>query len=218
MQDYQNFLGFLGSPLQSEELQAHFQAFVTQAKSILSKLGDKDYLLYRYLEQFFSLQTHRNYYNATDDGFEACARAMRFCNAITKGKPVCEEDIELKAFATEHSEKTKNQEQNTRSTLLLWHVFSQFIQPQSVAYYDELVNDLSIKLDARRVEDYYNDMKSVLGGDTELIKLQECMKKAFFPVTFMQAFNQSAINGFVGHLVDRDDETSKPIIQLILEA
>ena len=38
------------------------------------------------------------------------------------------------------------------------------------------------------------------------------------PPQHMQAYTQSAINALADHLVTRDDETSKTIIQLLLES
>lgn len=220
MSDYQKFLGFLGAPLQPEELLKPFQAFETRAKTVQQKLGTKSYLLYRYLEKMLSIQTHRYFYEATDDGFEACADTLRFCNTIVKGKPVSAEDSELRTIAMEYYEKDlkKYQDQCTRSALLHLHVFHSYIECENAIYYDNFAQGLDRSKDCHLLLEYYDDMKNELGGEAELIELQESLQKAFFPITFMQAYTQSAVNTLADHLMMRDDETAKTIIQLFLEA
>ena len=220
MSDYQKFLGFLGTPLQSEELLKPFQAFETQAKSVQQKLGTKSHLLYRFIEKMFSIQTHRYFYEATDDGFEACADTLRFCNIITKGKPVSAEDSELRTIAAEYYENDlkKYQNQSTRSALLHLHVFHSYIEHASAAYHENFAQGLDRSKDCHLLLEYYDDMKNELGGEAALNGLQECLQKAFFPISFMQAHTQSAVNALADHLIMRDDETSKTIIQLFLEA
>lgn len=133
----------------------------------------------------FTTQAHRYIYNATDDGFEACAETLRFCNAIAGGKPVNNNaDAELIASAVEYGERLKNQERSTRSTLLLWQVFCQCIQRQSIAYHEKLVYELDTTLDSKRIERYYDEMKDILGGESELIAFHDCLRNAFFPITF----------------------------------
>lgn len=220
MNDHQRFLEFLGTPLQSEELLKSFRDFAAQAKNVQQKLGAKNYLLYRYLEKMLALQTHRYFYDASDEGFEACAKTLRFCNAITEGKPTSEEDTELKTRAIEFYEHNlkKHQDQRTRSALLHINMFPSYIERESANYLDNLVKGLDKSVDYRKTLEYYNEMKNELGGEAELIELHESLEKAFYPVTFMQAYAQSAVNALADHLVTRDDETSKTIIQLLLEA
>lgn len=203
-----------------------FQEFLTQARSIRRKLGKKAYKLDEYIRRLLIACTY-----SIEDDFSTLSKNVASpiysaCRAITfpqSGEEVKtpQSDIGKACLAAVKAGEEKlsaaYQEMLTRYRICYCHFVDQLLEPcVDKAVYD-IWNDLDIDIDSIAVTELYKEICECLGGEEDMEKLNDLFAARFLAVPMRHIAYQFAANDLAMILLERDPETSKETLRLLLE-
>ena len=217
MNIFESESGILGSA-SVDNLKQSFKEFLQQATEIRIRLGKQKYLLDKYLSYLFEATNGILAYEAATEGFETETTLNSLCVEILKGDtknndhPFYEQ---AKAFIDAHP--LKYQESFTKLSLYDLMLSCSYLESIYEQYYTDLVADIRTFLDIVDLNDLYNKICEVLGGEKEMEHLNLLFCQRFMIVKAMDIFLQGMTNQLLYSLTYRDRETSKQVFQLLLD-
>ncbi|MPM20457.1 hypothetical protein SDC9_66887 [bioreactor metagenome] len=217
MNIYENESGILGSA-SVDSLKESIKEFFKQTTEIRTRLGRQGYLLDKYLSYLFEATNGILAYEAATEGFETVTTMNSLCVEILKGEVKNKEHPfyeQVKAFIDAHP--LKYQESFTRLSLYDAMLSCDYLESAYEQYYTDLVADIREFLDIVDLNDLYNKICEVLGGEKELEQLYLLFCQRFLIAKAMDIFLQGMTNQLLYSLTYRDRETSKQVFQLLLD-
>lgn len=217
MNIFENESGILGSA-SVDNLKRSFKEFFKQAAEIRIRLGKQKYLLDKYLSYLFEATNGILAYEAATEGFETESTLNSLCGEIQKGDTKSNDHPfyeQVKSFIDAHH--LNYQESFTKLSLYDVMLSCSYLESVYEQYYTDLVADIRAFLDIVDLNDLYNKICEVLGGEKEMEQLNLLFCQRFLIARAMDIFLQGMTNQLLYSLTFRDRETSKQVFQLLLD-
>lgn len=217
MNIFENESGILGNAT-VDNIKQSFKDFFKQATEIRTRLGKQRYLLDKYLSYLFEATNGILAYEAATEGFETESTLNSLCAEMLKGDAKSKDHPfyeQVKAFIDAHP--LKYQECYTQQSLYGAMLSSSYLESVYEQYYTDIVADIRVFLDIVDLNNLYNKICEVLGGEKEMEQLNLLFYQRFLIVKAMDIFLQGMINQLLYSLTYRDRETSKQVFQLLLD-
>lgn len=216
MNIFENESGILGSA-SVDNLNRSFKEFLRQATEIRIRLGKQRYLLDKYLSYLFEATNGILAYEAAE-GFETESTLNSLCTEILRGDTKSNDHPfykRVKAFIDAHP--LKYQESFTKLSLYDLMLSGSYLESVYEQYYTDLVDDIKAFLDIVDLNSLYNKICEALGGEKEMEHLNLLFCQRFLIAKAMDIFLQGMTNQLLYSLTYRDRETSKQVLQLLLD-
>ncbi len=178
-----------------------WEEFIRLAKSFRQQLGDRRYLLDRYLLALFDMRHGYVTEDALDAGKEA----------FTALWTAAMEEVTEKGLYPQHKEA------ETKAHLCTAALADRRLKEAAQAYMREQAVVICGKCDIISLDEQYAHLCACIGREDDMAKLNDLFARCFLSVNVLTAF----VNGFAGDLLYslcyRDIETDHTILQLLLE-
>ncbi len=193
---------FLMGEMYFEELEATYQAFWGLAADIRVQLGTSKALLDSYLEKLLAV-TNRIYSASEVAQSEQLSKDKRAQIAKLVDKEYLQQ-YPL-PYSTPH----------TQTAVYLSESYHQIIGVL-LANYNKAVMTEETQAILSQANDLYESIVGIIGGEQDMIKLNELFSKHFLRYPLVESYAQAAINCLIETLLERDPESDGTILQLLL--
>ncbi len=196
------------------------ESFLSQARMIRRRLGTHAYKLDEYIRQLLiACSTPLDEVFSADDPLTRPLSAQ--CRRAAQGLPPEQErqDIfaqEVQEYAAKHP--LPNQEANTRYLIYFCHMVGKFLHEHLPTLVQDIWYDTETRMDSALLDKLYSEICGILGSETDMEKLNELFAKRFLAVPMLHFAFQITSNALAELLLERDPETSREIIRLLLDA
>jgi ribosomal protein L31 len=217
MNIFENESGILGSA-SLDNLKRSFEEFFKQATEIRIRLGNHGYLLDKYLSYLFETTNGILAYEAASEGFETESTLSSLCTEILRGDVKSNDHPfyeQVKAFIDAHP--LKYQESFTKLSLYDVMLSCSYLESVYEQYYSDIIADIRAFLDIVDLNSLYNKICETLGREKDMEHLNLLFCQRFLIVKAMDIFLQGMNNQLLYSLTYRDRETSKQVLQLLLD-
>lgn len=194
------------------------EEFFETASSIRKRLETKAYFLDKYLYDLLYALSNTLAYDAADSGFIKSNELTHLCRDIIDGHHECKEHPyyqTVKNYIQEHP--LPFQERSTKLEYYFVKLADGYFEQCAPPYFSEIYLHVREDLDIVYLHELYRNICDILGCENDMEKLNLLLRQRYMTTTAMADFAQGLTDSLIYSLTYRDEETSKPVIQLILE-
>jgi len=218
MSKFKTYMDFLGTddPLQ---LQPSTDGWLSIARNIRQKLGDKAYLLDNYLSYVFTGLHHVSHSEVMADGDSA---STVLWNAIRYAMAGDEENGRKNPLYSQAKEYVDThplpyQEELSRHNVY-YAALANTLSIHQLPQYLHRARPPAIKIDIVRLRELYWEIGLLLGEFDTMDELGDSIRTSFQITDTAHIFMQGTVEALLYSLIYRDNETSKQVFQILLDA
>ena len=217
MNPYKTYEDFLGTndPLQ---LQPNTDGWLPLAPEIREKLGSKGYLLNNYLTFVFEGLAHTKAMDAADAGNDAATALWNAIRFVMVGDEERGRKNSLYPQVKEYidTHPLPYQEEITQQHIY-YVMLAVHVPTHQLPEYIYQARPPVAKMDIVRLRELCREIGTILGDFDPIEKLGESIRASFQITDAAHIFMQSAAEVLLYSLTYRDNETSKQVLQLLLD-
>lgn len=217
--DFEDFCGRSNTASLNQALREFFEL----AADMRQRLDEQGYLLEGHLRMLFAPVAAMPLFSTAEHGLNASASGLRELIRLAerseqKEQPRSQFSEKVKAYVAEHP--LPHQESYTRHSLYFAALFGDYMEYEEDRYGRELVEHIRqhTSLDVVRLREVRRDICDLLHDEEDMERLEELFRQCFLSVTPMTSFVRGMTDALLSEPTSRDEETSKLIFQLMLDA
>lgn len=197
-----------------------FRSLFCLAKNIRTNLEDRGYLMDYYLSIFFKAIRNTSPFGAADDGFQAVYSYYSMCLDVLKHSekentnPLYEKTL---AVSNANNSFDLYHLSLIRSNLLYALMVDEYISDAAKEYISHQRSIINGVFDEVQMRQLYDEI-SRLVGEPLMETLNLKLKQKFFMTPYIPLFVQGFAFDLAHRLTTRDIQTSRQIIQLVLDS
>ena len=191
------------------------------AANLRGRLREQGYLIDTHLRMLMSATETVPLNMVSEDGFLAASelRSILLYALWGEGRG---RDHPLYAKAKEYIDRhpTRLQERYTQKAFYFAALFGEFFEYKMIEYRNELEENIRLyaHLDPIRLQENRKRLCGLLGGESDIRRLEDLFRDCFLPVMPVDSFKQGLMFALLSELLSHDEESSRLIFQLILDA
>ncbi len=196
-----------------------FRSLFRLVKQIRTKLEDRGYLLDYYLSIFFKAIRNTSPFGAADDGFQAVYSYYAVCQDVLENSEKENSDpLYEKTLAVSKANNSFDSYHLSliRSNMLYALMVDEYLADAVKEYISHQRTAINGVLDEVQMRQLYDEI-SHLVGETLMETLNLKLKQKFFMTPYISLFVQGFAFDLAHRLTTRDIQTSRQIIQLVLD-
>lgn len=214
--DYGDFCG----EDRSAELNRTIRDFFELAADMRSRLGEQAYLLDSHLQMMLEAVAVIPLFHVSRAGSNVGSELNGIIRRVTQGEPDEANPLyeKVKAYIEEHPLPWR--ESYTRHSLYFAALLGDYAEGAAKKYRQELAEHIQThtNFDAVRLRELRRSVCDLLGCETDMERLEDLFRQGFLSVMPMAGFVQGLSDAMLSVITSRDEETSKLIFQLLLDA
>jgi hypothetical protein len=200
-----------------DDLKDCFNDLLNQAKSIRAFLGNKSYLLDKYLSYLFEGACKLQEQGAFSQGLDVASELRAVCrSAITKNKDSMDHPFFSQAQAYIQTHPQENQEMSTQIAIYTVALAHDFFKYKANEFIRLQKNNLISSIDFTEIKELYYKLSELLNSEEPMIKLNLLFHKRFLSISPVADFIQGLTTDLLYSLIYQDQESSIKIFQLVL--
>lgn len=215
-QDRDSFFGCLDSGLTEDSLLSIFKL----AKQIRLRLGKQGYLLDYYLSMIFEAISNGNLsHESADEGFQTgCELQSLLFHVLDGTEPQNPHPLYLrmKEVYEQYVDKLIFQERRTNLSILVLLLADEVMKSSTIEFVKEQKNNMGGEIDIIQLQEVYKQISRV-AGESLMEELNKRIKQRFIITPATALFAQGFTDELLYKLTYRDVETSRLILQLLLD-
>lgn len=201
-----------------KELGVAFVEIIELARSIRGKLGCRKYLLDQYLLQLLGMVSTFSYLDLSEDGENAGGQLRKLCRQVAHGEDAASETqigSTVRAYIATHP--CPYLEDYTKVELYRADLADLYFEHEAERYAEEQESRLMGVCDPLRANELYTMIVQLIGGETEMERLNALFAQRFLLVKPIELFTQAYMQDFICSLTYRDLQTDHTVLQIMLD-
>jgi hypothetical protein len=218
MSCFENEEDFIGDEVMIVSMRHTYDELIALARDIRIRLGEQTYLLDRYLSSLLKAACSTVAYCASSDGFDTQCELRMVCRDIIEGRKRSEKHPFYKfAKAYIEAHPLPYQDAATKESLYVAVLAHNFLESVAKHFYEEQRRSIARAFDLSDVRKLYHEICGLLGGEEEMQKLNCLFHRRFLLITPIAGYLQGLTDDLLYELTYKDRETSKMVVQLLLD-
>ena len=199
-------------------LKEDYRAWLKKAAEIRNKLGDRKYLLDRYLVQLLESANTFVSQEVVQDGYDNSDNLNAIVTQVLRKEP---EEIPthvgsmVREYVQGHSLPYREEQTRIHAYTAMFSLrYFEFVAERYIDNQDE---GLYLAYDYTQLGSLFDSIAGILGSKGEMEKLNELFFKCFLRTSPMELYRQGHIAGLIDTLLYRDIESDHTVMQLLLK-
>ncbi len=208
---------YLGE-VDSQEFQSPLNELLKLARAIRGRLGNRQYLLDRYLLDLLELTQGFFLMDVVQEGSNAAAFLRTACRRAVRGENAAQETpIRRQIQAFVKARPFSFIEDYTKGELYRSELSDQYLKHAAAQYKEGFAAGHLGKYDAVKTNGLYQAIVQLAGEEESMQRLNALFAQKFLRVKPMELFLQAYIEDLCSALVYRDLQTDHTVLQLLLD-
>jgi len=204
----------------SVELNRTIRDFFELAADMRSRLGEQAYLLDSHLRMILEAVAIIPLTHESRVGLGIGSELNGMIRRVTQGEPEEANPLyeKVKAYIEEHPLPWR--ESYTRHSMYFAALLGDYAEGAAKEYRQKLAEHIRshTDFDAVKLRELRRRVCELLGGEADMQRLEDLFRQGFLSVMPMSGFAQGVSDALLSVITSRDEETSKLIFQLMLDA
>lgn len=201
-----------------QAFQAPLAGFLGLARAIRCKLGNRQYLLDRYLLDLLELTQGSFLMDVVQEGNNTAAYLRTACRRAVRGENAAQEKPirrQIQAFVKAHPHPFS--EDCTKVELYRSELSDQYLEQAAAQYREDFAACRLVKYDAVKTNGLYQAIVRLAGEEESIQRLNALFVQKFLRVKPMDLFVQGYMEDLCSALAYRDLQTDHTVLQLLLD-
>lgn len=201
-----------------KDMRCSMEALFSEVGKLRARLGSKAYLLDQYIATLMKAVNRTSAYDAATSGFECISELRGICRDV-----ICREKENMDRPFYEQAEDfietnpLNCREVSTRISLYTVLLLGNYMETMAERFRKELESDLLEEFDLADFQKLRDRLYDELGGTKEMDRADRLFRQSFMTVSPLACWLQGIADALLGDLISRDRESSRFILQLLLD-